>query len=365
VQRRRSLAQEFVSFLPAEDRARNPTYWAICRGIASRTELLELADLVPAPQFPVNVLLAAVHDLLLAGADHELAVHYRSVASRRGLAFQAIDDAGLIDLFDAFCLAHRDEVAARCAARKTQTNEVGRCAALRAALSALGEGPVALLDVGCAAGLNLFVDAYAYDYGTGIELGAPGATPLLTCELLGALPPLELPTIASRTGLDLSPIDVRDALELGWLLACLWPDDLARFGRLTAAAQLAAARHDEVTFVSGDMVEGLADAASLTDESAHLVVVTSWCTAYLPPPRRSEFARAIAALAQLRDLTWVVMEHPNVARDLGVLDPTLAYRHRGSSVVCLTRYRGGTMSSSYVAETHAHGAWLDWHEPPS
>lgn len=328
--------------------------------MASRDELLELADLVPAPQFPVNVVLAAVHDLLLGGTEHELASHYPSVAAQRGLTYRRIDDGALVELLEAFCRTYRDLIASRCLTRKTQTNEVGRCAAVRAAVSAIDEGPVALLDVGCAAGLNLFVDAYGYDYGRHCVLG-DAASPVLRCELLGEDPPYELPAIASRTGLDLSPIDVRDDAELGWLLACLWPDDLDRFDRLSAAARLAAARHDEVTFVEGDMVDRLADAAATAAPDAHLVVLTSWSTAYLPVPRRSDFANAIADVARSRDLTWILMEHPNVARDLGVLDPSLPYRHRGSSVVCLTRYRGGELTRDYVAETHPHGLWLDWH----
>jgi hypothetical protein len=351
-----------VGFLPREDRARNPTYWAICRGVASRTPLLELADLVPPPQFGVNVLLGAVHDLLLAGADHELGTHYRSVALRRGLTNRALDDAALIELFEAFCNQFRDEIAVRCATRRTQTNEVGRCAAVRAALCNVAtDRPLALLDVGCSAGLNLFVDAYGYDYGGKVLAGVEGA-PMLHCDLLGATPPLELPPITSRTGLDLAPIDVTDPDELRWLLALLWPDDLERFERLTAAAAVAAARRNEVAFLQGDMVESLGAASERADPSSHLVVLTMWSTAYLPTSRRHAFSEEMARLASVRDLTWIVMEHPTVAQELGVLSHGLEYRHRGASVVCMTWYHDGVASSALVAETHAHGLWLDWHE---
>jgi hypothetical protein len=351
-----------VGFLPREDRARNPTYWAICRGIASRPQLLELADLVPPPQFGVNVLLAAVHDLLLAGASHELAAHYRSVALRRGLEFRALDDSALIELFEAFCQQFRDEIAVRCATRRTQTNEVGRCAAARAALCSVAtDRPLALLDVGCSAGLNLFVDAYSYAYGTTVLAGVEGA-PVLHCELLGATPPLELPRIASRTGLDVAPIEVTDPDEMRWLLALVWPDDVGRFERLLAATDVAAARRSEVAFVQGDMVESLAAASELADPESHLVVLTMWSTAYLPTSRRHAFSQEVARLASTRDLTWIVMEHPTVAHELGVLSHGGEYRHRGASVVCMTRYHDGVESSALVAETHAHGLWLDWHE---
>ena len=94
--RRLHLARAFRSFLPSYDRAHHPTYVAICDGIAENDALLELADTVPAPQLPVNMLLAAVHDLLLRGADHVLATRYRSVCERRGLSYEATGDVALV-----------------------------------------------------------------------------------------------------------------------------------------------------------------------------------------------------------------------------------------------------------------------------
>ncbi len=354
----------FIGFLPIEDRRRNPTYWAICRGIASSATVLDLAELVPPPQFPQNVVFAAVHDVLLAGADHELARHYRSVASIRGIAYQPLGDRQLAELFISFCRTHHDELAVRCATRSTQTNEVGRCAAIRAALCSLRvDRPVALLDVGCSAGLNLFVDAYGYEYGQ-VRAGEPAATPVLHCELAGVLPPLELPAVASRVGLDQSPIDPSDPIEVRWLLACLWPDDVERFERFRAAVAVAVSRRDEVTLVQGDMVESLGKAADRCDPAAHLVLFDTWSTAYLPPPRREEFARAVERLAAQRDLTWVTMEFPAVARDLGVLPIGVEHHHRGASVVCITRYERGRKTSSLAGEVHHHGRWLDWYREP-
>lgn len=354
----------FIGFLPIEDRRRNPTYWAICRGIANSSTVLDLAELVPPPQFPQNVVLAAVHDLLLAGADHELARHYRSVASLRGIEYQPLGDRQLAELFISMCRTHHDELASRCATRSTQTNEVGRCAAIRAALCSLEvERPVALLDVGCSAGLNLFVDAYGYEYGQQ-RAGADGAVPVLHCELAGAVPPLGLPQIASRVGLDQSPIDPSDPIEVRWLLACLWPDDLGRFERFRAAVDVAVARRNEVSFVRGDMVDSLAAAADRSDPDAHLVLFDTWSTAYLPPPRREAFARAVEDIAARRDVMWVTMEFPAVAKDLGVLPEGAEHHHRGASVICVTRYQRGAKTSVLAGEVHHHGRWLDWYDTP-
>ena len=114
---------------------------------------------------------------------------------------------------------------------------------------------------GCSAGLNLFVDAYGYDYGHR-RARAPRALAGAALRAAGRRSrPSSCPAIASRIGLDLSPIDVRDDDAVAWLLACLWPDDLERFDRLTAAIAPRRSRRDELTIVRGDMVDDLADAA--------------------------------------------------------------------------------------------------------
>lgn len=307
------------------------------------------------------MLLASVHDVLLEGIDHELAAHYRSVASRRELPYRALDDRAVTDLFEDLCRKERAAVAERCATRATQTNEVGRCAMIRAALATLGtDRPLALVDVGCSAGLNLFVDAYAYDYG-GTAVGPEGA-PLLRCDLAGGQPPpLELAPVVGRVGVDLDPVDLADPVRARWLLACLWPDDLERFDRLDAAMRLARARSDEVQLLVGDMVETVGAAVERCDPDARVVVLTSWAAAYLPVRRREELADAVARAASDRELAWVAMEFPTVARDLGVLPERAPWRHRGASVVCVTRYDGTTPVPTLAAECHPHGRWMDWH----
>jgi hypothetical protein len=348
--------------VPREDRERHATYVAACEAVAANDGLLALADLVPPPQLRVNVFLAAVHDLLLRGEDHVLATRYRSVCERRGLTFERAADAALGEELASFCAAHRDELVAVLVSRRTQTNEVGRCGAIRAALAHVasrGAPRVGLLDVGCSAGLNLFVDAYGCDYGAGV-LGPAGARPVLRCELRGAAPPTELPEVAARVGLDLSPIDATDRDEVDWLLACLWPDDLERFERLEAAIDVAAARRGELDLVAGDMVTDLALAASRAGDAEHLVVMNCWSAAYVPPVARGVLAAEVAALGAARRVTWVTMEHPVVARDLGVLDAGAVLSSPGSSAVCATTYEGTAAHSELLAECHSHGLWLDW-----
>ena len=150
--------------------------------------------------------------------------------------------------FAGFCRAHRAELVQLIATRTTQTNEVGRCTALLPGLCHIAamygwDEPLSLLDLGTSAGLNLLFDDYSYVYraATGdssLTAGAAGSGIALECSAhddLTVLPDLRLPLMAERVGLDLSPVDPFSDDDALWLLACQWPDNPARFGRLRAA----------------------------------------------------------------------------------------------------------------------------------
>src|SRR5205085_2794304 len=105
-------------------------------------------------------------------------------------------------------------------ARSTQTNEVGRLATLVPAFAAVASGPIALIEAGASAGLNLFPDRYSYSWGD----GTIGSGPLLTASARGPVPlPVAVPTVAWRVGVDLHPLDVADDDAMRWLSFLVWP----------------------------------------------------------------------------------------------------------------------------------------------
>ena len=108
-----------------------------------------------------------------------------------------------------------DAVLATASVRATQTNEVARCATLLPMLSRI-DGPVALLEVGAAAGLCLLPDRYSYRFlsPAGVHdlhpAGGPSAV-LLECRIDDARDaPTRMPHIEWRAGIDLAPIDPAD-----------------------------------------------------------------------------------------------------------------------------------------------------------
>jgi Uncharacterized protein conserved in bacteria (DUF2332) len=75
------LPDQFRLFAQGTAGDKATTYDAICRGIADDPEILALIGEAPPAQRRPNLLLAAVHFLLLGGTRHRLAAHYDTVRS--------------------------------------------------------------------------------------------------------------------------------------------------------------------------------------------------------------------------------------------------------------------------------------------
>ena len=285
--------------------------------------LLDLTGLAPPAQRRPNLLLAAVHFLLLGGVDERLADHYRTVAEWRGTPVRRPpDDRDPFVEFAAFARAHRTSWPTLLATRATQTNEVGRSAVLLPAfvtVAAAAGRPLALVDLGASAGLNLLFDRYAYRYASSTGADAPGAgvgagvaaPVILDCDVrAGVLPDLALPPVAYRAGIDRQPVDVDDDDAARWLLACQWPEHVTRFARLRAAIDLARAAPDRGDVRTGDVVDDLAETVAEAPPDAHLCVYHSWVAAYLTTERQQALGAAIADVARSRPVSWVFAELP-------------------------------------------------------
>jgi hypothetical protein len=371
------LAAQFRSFSAAAGRDGARLYQRISLGVADDPELLDLAAVSPPEQRRPNLLLAAVHFLLLGGDDHPLGDRYPTVGSLRSASWPArpsaqvatpgavarvADDDPFPDFRD-LCLSRRATLAELVATRATQTNEIGRSAALlpglAAASAACGGGPLSLLDLGASAGLNLLFDRYAYDYGGGLRAGDPDAAVVLQCELRHGHPDLRPPTVACRAGLDHRPVDPTDETSARWLLACLWPDQLARFERLRAALELAGTQPNRPRVLAGDMVDQLPAAAAAAPLHVPLCVFHSWAAAYLTPARQAALAATIGDLARDRAVVWLFAEEPSEVPGLPV-PPAPPEGRRGATALVLTTFDGGHTRSRRLADMHPHGRWLRW-----
>jgi len=359
LQRRQQAFEQFARTECADD----PLYVALCRLLAQRPAALALLDgATPVQQRP-NLLLAAIHERVLAGAGAALAAYFPSQQGDR------LPDDALPAAFDSFFAAQRPALAALVATRSTQTNEIGRCAVLWPALAQLaaatGGRPLALLDFGCSAGLNLGVDAYAYQHGERWfgAATAPGV-PQISCHPVAASgPPATTPTpqIARRLGLDPAPVNPHDDNALRWLRACLWPHDRLRRARFDAAASIVRSAGWPVCAVAdcGAAIEPWLDTLPA---GVQPVVFNSWVLAYFTPAARDAHIARMQDLVTRRGVAWLSAEGPGLL--LGELPPAPPADDRVSAaeLANATLWWLGLPGAAprLVARSHPHGRWAHW-----
>lgn len=338
-------------------------YGAICAGLVDDPDRAALLlEARPGFQNPL-ILLAAVHHLLLSGTRHALGAYYATVA---GEPARPIDD-GLYPAFAAFVDAHRQRLGGLVASRTTQTNEARRTVVTLPAFGLVARAagrPLALLEVGASAGLNLLVDRYAFRIGDR-EAGDRGSPARFTAAVEGDLQPPVPPgvDVAWRRGLDLNPLDVRDSDTRAWLRALVWPEHPERLAMLDAALEVAG--RDPPLVERGDLVDDLVPLAAQAPPGAEaaLTVVSTWTLAYLPPERRRAFVARLAELAaSATRAVWLVAgEAESVLASMEVGLGTMPADGFGPSTLSLHRFDpDGGRDHRLLAEAHPHGRWIRW-----
>lgn len=210
----------------------------------------------------------AVHRLVLAGRAPELARHYPSARV-----------AGVRPDPDAAWPAFRGAVETYAAEiradlhRPPQTNEVGRSAPLVGGLLRLVEQvgglPVRLYEIGASAGLNLRADHFRFEFPDGTAWGQAGSPVVLRDPWRGPRPPLDARVrLVERQGCDPAPVDPTTPEGWRWLAGWVWPDDVIRLERLSAAVEVARrVPAPVVPALAGDYLAGV------TPRAGHLTVV--------------------------------------------------------------------------------------------
>jgi hypothetical protein len=192
-------------------------------------------------------------------------------------------------------LDHWDRLRTTILKRSTQTNEPARCAVLLPLMHQI-PGPIALIEIGAAAGLCLIPDYYSYVYSGGTIVHPPaGPSPVVIgCEITaGTVPPsLATPDIVWRAGLDLNPLDASNPDTAAWLMTLVWPEHDDRRDRLMAALKLAA--NASIRIDRADLRDGLGALLAEVPSDATVLVQHSATLAYLSAEDRRQAAAMIA-----------------------------------------------------------------------
>jgi hypothetical protein len=315
------IRARYATFAQREALGISPIYARLAEHVAASDPLIRFLAELPEPRQQPNLLFAAMRFLHGVIAD--------PVA------------------WESTLLADAVRVRDTMLARRTQTNEPGRCAVLMPLLAGLPQ-PLALLEVGASAGLCLLPDHYAYDYGSGVippraATGVPA--PLFRCHVAGQAPLPDAPVeVAWRAGLDLDPLDLDDADDVAWLRALIWPGDAAREERLAAALEVA--RRARPNVVRGDLRTDLEPLAAQASADATLVVFHSAVLIYVEPDDRARFAESVRRLGA----TWIANESPRVLPDVAA---------RAGRAFDDSRFLV-SLDGEPVALAAPHGQMLEW-----
>jgi len=350
VGRARTLAQVYRHFGEVDAAGTSPLYKRVAVALSESREALRAIEAAPARKRHPTVILAALHDLALAGRAPALAAAY-AAADGDAAADAAIDTL----------LRMTDPVVAIAERRRTRAGETGRCAVLYPAIAEAarraGADAVGLIDVGCSAGLNLNVDRVGITYSNGQSLGDPSSPVQLTASIVSSrpIPARAMPGVVARIGVDLDPVDVTDADDARWLRACLWPGQPERAARLEAEMALAATTPP--LLLRGDAVEVLPDAFARVPADALPVVTTTWTLSQFTLERRLRFLHRLDEAAAGRAVAWVSAEGVGVAPAI----PTLGDRRAsGHSIIGLAVLDQSALSAEAIGRCWSRGRLLAW-----
>ncbi|MCH2154520.1 MAG: DUF2332 domain-containing protein [Opitutales bacterium] len=334
------LSERFQHFGEKECPESSPLYAALALEIAKDTEMLALvAECCRPEQPPANMLFGATQYVLAKYPGNKLAEYFP------WLSKPAKSPDGAYSAFRSFIFEYRESVATCLQNRRVQTNEVRRCVYLLPIFLSATQGfdnrSIALIEIGCSAGLNLFWDQYAYDYGNGVGWGNTSSPITLESRFEGETPDIfsrPAPMISHRIGLDLNTISATDDDERAWLMALVWPELIERRSRLEAALYFTS--EQQLDLREGDGFVEVDDIITSLPDNVIPAIYHTHVANQISQDARKAFLQKIERIGRTRDLIHI---HNNIKPGLN-----------------LSIFKGGEEHSSMIARAQPHGEWVKW-----
>jgi hypothetical protein len=345
-----TLAQTYRKFGEGDAAELSSLYEHVAVALSESEEALRAIEAAPARKRHPTGILAALHDLALAGRAPALAAAY---AAADGDAAAAAAIATLVEMTDA--------VVAIAARRQPRPAETGHGAVLYPAIAEaarrVGAKAVGLIDVGRPAALNLNVDRVGIAYSDGQSLGDPSSPVQLSASIVGdrPVPARAMPEVVARVGVDVDPLDVTDRDDARWLRACLAPDQAERIARLEA--EMALARTAPPLLLRGDVLDVLPDAFARVPADALPVVITTWALSRFALEGRLRFLHRLDEAAAERAVAWVSADGVGVAPAIPTLGDRRAFGH---SIIGLAVLDRSAVRAEAVGRCWSQGRWLAW-----
>ncbi|MGG0658564.1 DUF2332 domain-containing protein [Rummeliibacillus pycnus] len=333
------ISQLFTNFAERECKNSSELYEYLALKISKDEEILELCMTARNGQPIPNLLFGAVHYLLLKMNEHQLKNFYPSLVSNPQNPYEAFDD------FKDFCLIHKEAIRHLLENKLVQTNEVRRCAYLYPVFSCINEKtkkPLALIEIGTSAGLQLLWDQYSYSYNTDEVVGNLDSKLHITSEIIGDNIPYfskTSPFVTTRIGIDLNTIDLQNEEEYLWLKSLIWPEHKERLNMFEKAAHYL--KNNSVQLIEGDGVELLNEYVNNVPMENTVCIFHTHVANQMPKETKESLLTTIEAIGKNRDVFHI-------------------YNNIQDRFLHLDSYVNGVAHKQTIAETEGHGRWFKW-----
>lgn len=372
------LSRHFTEFAIEVCRGRSDVYEQLCLEIASDGVLLELASFKKDSQPASNMILAAVK-YLIEESSSASALALKELYKQAGFQVASglevrIDNQAVFGAFKEFALENQDAIKHILQTRFVQTNEVRRCTGLLPAFNLVfedgGSKPLALIEIGCSAGLNLLFDKWSYLYtfkdGTMVFLGdQEQETIVLECDIksdtTAEIIPAAMPVVQKRIGLDLHPVDLSISDELDWQKALIWPEHNERLERMEKASAIRAKQLLEL--IEGSVFDILSDFIAKhfpelkkAGPESDLNVVP-----VLPEARTICFFHAYViqqwTKEERQDFLDLLLQR-SYGESFYLI--SLAFIDERGPLLEISKFHKGAVVTELLAKAEPHGKWLEW-----
>ncbi|MBU8567037.1 DUF2332 domain-containing protein [Virgibacillus pantothenticus] len=334
------LAQRFRNFAKHECKDSSELYEFLSKQIAEDKELLELCTHTRAGQPIPNMLFGAVHYLLLKGTSHRLREYYPSIVQ------EPKDIKASFIPFQDFCLHHKAEIQTLLESKLVQTNEIRRCAYLYPSfcyMYNITKKPLALIEIGTSAGLQLLWDTYSYSYiNNGTVYGNSQSSVHISSEIKGMGSPLlyaDSPPVTWKVGIDLHVSDVNDPADVQWLEALIWPEHQERLALFKNAVKQM--QENPVKLIEGDGVALLPEVAEKAPKDATICVFHTHVANQISKELKLKLLQNIKRIGSKRDIFHL-------------------YNNIWDGDLHLDYVVGGKEYHHTIGETDGHGRWFSW-----
>ncbi|MRG85906.1 DUF2332 domain-containing protein [Salinibacillus xinjiangensis] len=336
---KKHISEKFRNFAIKECKGSSELYETLSISISKDDEILQLASMAREGQPIPNLLFGAVHYLLLKGKNHKLKEYYPSMVE----APSDVEDSFFY--FNDFCQQYSGEIITILKEKSVQTNEVRRCAYLFPAFQFVYDivkKPLALVEIGTSAGLQLLWDQYSYSYGTNQIYGNEESNVHISSKIVGKnrlIMKDSIPPVASRIGVDLQTMDVNNQENYLWLNALIWPNHHER--RVLFEKAVHYVKNNTLTLIEGDGVGLLKQLSERISKDYTLCIFHTHVANQMPIEVKTNLLEQVKSIGSDREIFHI-------------------YNNIQDSRLHLDYYLNGEESKNVIGETDGHGRWFSW-----